>query len=616
MRYLVLLLLIFSNVSLFASNANGELLRQLSSVNAQWSKQPEHLSVVQQAGAFNNVNFNQWIATHLMLVEKTLRAREVSHLTPSQKQNRFKLLNELNGYWKEGVFPVNDYLPYKNPVFIDKKGTHCAVGYLMMQSGYDALAQMIDANEKFAYVYEIKTTGVAQWANEHGFTVDELAWIQPGYPPNIQTDDLDGGLDGTVNTIAVDGGSQVVYVGGSFNHSISGVTCNNVAAWISGFAGWDWVPVGNGVNGPVYAMLLHNNKLYVGGKFTTAGSVAATNIAVYDIAQGQWQAIGSLDSTVRAFAVYNNELYAGGDFTGFVSKWNGSTWTDVTQGFLYGEGVRTLEVWNNELVIGGNFELATGALRRHVATYNGTYMGMLGMGTLTPVNDFTEHDGKLYAATDLYYMNDSSGLCYFDENANNWITELKPYFGMFDGFSGAAVKKLISTGNHLLAAGEFGCTGGMTYGNNLMSVQKVTYDTTTYTVTNPLLLTDNEVNDIALSGNTLYFGGSFVTNLFSDTLNHIGTMQFQITGVQNPIESKVTLSVFPNPASAEVRIQSLNNGIIELIEVFDATGRKVLSEQVNNESFKVIRLSSLSSGIYTVKVLVNGAVGVSKLVKQ
>lgn len=615
MRYLVLLLLFpLANV-LSASKNNEQTLQQLSSVNAQWSKQPEHLSVINTAGTFNNTSFNQWIATHLMLVEKTLRARNVSHLSNSQKQNRTQLLNELNGYWKAGVFPVNDYLPYKNPVFIDRKGTHCAVGYLMMQSGHDALAQAIDAGEKFAYVYEIKTAGVARWASEHGFTLDELAWIQPAYPPNVQANDLDGGLNGTVNTMVVDSSSQTVYVGGSFSNSISGITCTNVAAWINGFAGYDWVPVGSGVNGPVYAMLLHNNKLYVGGEFTTAGSVAAQNIAVYDIAQGQWQAAGSLDSTVRALAIYNNELYAGGNFTGFVSKWNGTSWTDVTQGFLYGEGVRTLEVWNNELVIGGNFELATGALRRHVATYDGTYMGMLGMGTLTPVNDFTLHSGKLYAGTDLYYLSDSSGLCYFDETNFEWVTELKPYFGMFDGFGGAGIKKLISTGNQLLAAGEFGCSSTMTYGNNLMSVQKHTYDTTTYTILNPLTLTDNAVNDIALAGTTLYFGGSFITNGFTDTLNRIGEMQFQSTGIKNPETESISLSVYPNPVSGQVNIQASRNEVIQQIEIFDVAGRKVFAEKAN-EPFKTISVASFPSGIYTVKAIMNRATGVARLVKQ
>jgi hypothetical protein len=436
-----LLLVLASIACLYSYGNNSEkFLQQLSKVNSQWSKQPEHLSIINKAGTFQHTNFNQWIATHLMLVEQTLRNRDVSHLSSAQKQNRITLLNELNSYWKAGVFPVNDFLPYKNPVFIDRKGTHCAVGYLMMQSGHDVLAQAIDANEKFAYVYEIKTNGVAEWAVEQGFTIDELAWIQPAYPPNVQASDLDGGLNGTVNTIAVDSSSQTVYVGGSFTQSTSGVNCTNVAAWVNGFAGYDWIPVGNGVNGPVYTMLLHNNKLYVGGEFTMAGSVAAKNVAVYDIAQGQWQAVGNLDSSVRALAVYNNELYAGGNFSGFVSKWTGTAWADITQGFLYGEGVRTLEVWNNELVIGGNFELTTGALRRHVATYNGTYMGMLGFGTLTPVNDFTLHSGKLYAGTDLYYLSDSSGLCYFDETNNEWVTELKPYFGMFDGFSGAGIK--------------------------------------------------------------------------------------------------------------------------------------------------------------------------------
>lgn len=610
------LALLFS-FHLFA-NTSETLLQQLSSVNNEWSKQPEHQQVLQTAGAFHHTNFNQWIATHLMLVEKTLRARDVSELTTSQKQNRLNLLNELNGYWKAGVFPINDYLFYKNPVFIDRNETHCAVGYLMMQSGYDALAEKIDANEKFAYVHEIKTAGVTEWATEQGFTVDELAWIQPGYPPSTPCYDLDGGLNGTVNVITADTTSQVIYVGGSFTQSTMGTTCNNVAAWISGFAGWDWVPVGKGVNGPVCAMLLHNNKLYVGGEFTTAGSVAAKNVAVYDIAQGQWQAIASLDSSVRALAFYNNELYAGGNFTGFVSKWNGTAWIDVAQGFLYGEGVRTFEVWNNELVIGGNFELATGALRRHVATYDGTYMGNLGFGTLTPVNDFAFFDGKLFAAC---YSTSICALATFD--GNDWNVHLKDMSNSLNYFSGKSISCLAATDSMLYAGGDFFVGTNSIMGKGLMGyIPEIVFGgTVIYDVYGPPVLLDSTVNSIALSGNNLFFGGNFLraNNGWpgEKTLNHIaniGSNMSDYTSIPST-NSETLLSVFPNPATEQIRVQASGNGTLEQVEIFDATGRRVFAERIN-EPFKTISIATLSSGIYTVKATVNGVAGVSKLVKQ
>jgi hypothetical protein len=108
------------------------------------AQQPEKLSVIQQANFTTPNTFNEWIAVHLKLVETTLRQRDIRHLSASQISHRTALLDKLQQYHQAGVFPINDYLPYKNPIFIDRIGTHCAVGYLMQQSGAEDLAQRID----------------------------------------------------------------------------------------------------------------------------------------------------------------------------------------------------------------------------------------------------------------------------------------------------------------------------------------------------------------------------------------------------------------------------------------------------------------------------------------
>lgn len=590
------------------------LLQKLAAVNAEWPKQPEAKELTTTTTITGNTSFNQWIATHLQLVEQTLRNRSTPALTTTQKQNRTHMLDKLNGYWKAGVFPVNDYLPYKNPVFIDRTGTHCAVGYLMMQSGHDELAQRIDRNEKFAYVREIKTAGVAQWADEHGFTVDELAWIQPGYPPTTQVLDMDSGLNGTVNTISPDPNNQIIYVGGSFTQSNSGAACNNVAAWISGFAGYDWIPVGSGLNGTVHTLLLSNNKLYAGGEFTMAGNVAVNHVAVYDIALGQWQAIGSLDSTVYALAFYNGNLYAAGKFSGFVAKWNGSQWSDVAQGFIYGEGARTLEVYDNKLVIGGNFELATGALRKHVATWDGTNMASLGMGTITPVNDLVVHSGKLLAACDIASGTDTCAVAAFENG--DWSVKLKASGGFNDYFQGTAIKALLTYNGHLYAAGDFDCASGMTYGSDVAELKNMPAgwgDTTQY-LADPLTFTYDGINTIAMYGNGLYFGGTF-TSSGGRTTNHIAYLQLTSTGVNQLPEAALKVSVYPNPATDNITIKTGDNSQIQKVQLIDATGRIVLA---HNASLSVVNLSlfSLPSGVYTLQVQTQNGIGTTRIAKQ
>ena len=160
MKKIILLLTII--LSTISGNAENRNLEELIKVNAEWKTQRFSSDIVHNLNSKNLTSYNNWISAHLMLVEYTLKRRDVSQLTATQRTNRTQLLEKLNAYWKKGVFPINDYLTYKNPVFIDRIGTHCAVGYLMQQSGCEELSRKIDKHEKFAYVKEIKAEGLAE----------------------------------------------------------------------------------------------------------------------------------------------------------------------------------------------------------------------------------------------------------------------------------------------------------------------------------------------------------------------------------------------------------------------------------------------------------------------
>ncbi|MFN8277335.1 MAG: T9SS type A sorting domain-containing protein [Chitinophagales bacterium] len=598
----------------FAQAAQPNTMDALMQVNAEWQHQADARQLVSKEPAAQSQSFHQWIATHLRLVEKTLRQRSTAHLTETQAANRAALLDQLHGYWQQGLFPVNDYLTYKNPVFIDRAGTHCAVGYLMQQSGAEALARQIDREQKFAYVHEIKTPGVAEWASTNGFTLNELAWIQPGYPPTINPNDLDKGLNGDVYALTTDQANSVVYAAGNFTATRRGVPCAHIAAWVSGFAGWSWISLGSGLNGPVYCLLWHDNKLYAGGNFTMAGGVSAKNIAAYNIGTGQWEAVGALDSTVRSLAVYNNQLYAAGNFTGFLSKWNGSQWQDIANGFLYGEGARTLAVWNNMLVVGGSFELATGALRKHVAVYDGTYMSALSMGTLTPVNDFEVHNNALYAACDAVSGNDTCALARYDND--HWQKVLGISMGMFDAFSGKAIYKMKSVNGQLICAGDFMCSAGMTYGNHLMAYSRAPLpgDTTLRDITVPLLTTDLAVRDVMAIGNVLYFGGDFVVNSFTDTLQHVGYFALNPAGITSAAQL-AAVRVFPNPATTQITIETSNGISLVRLELIGADGALVATQEAKGSAAS-LSLKDMASGAYKLRVYTDAGIVTKPVIKS
>lgn len=610
--FIPLVLLLFA----VTTNANNAPLDQLTIVNAEWQNNADGRALTTAANLGNPSTYNDWIAAHLMLVENTLRLRDVSTLTIAQQQHRKQLLDELHGYWQAGTFPINSYTNYKTPVFIDAQGTHCAVGYLMQQSGNDELAQRINRNEKFAYVKQIQTPGVKAWADEQGFTVDELAWIQPGYPPVVNADNLEGGVNGTVNTIAADATNQIVYIGGSFTQATSGNPCSNVAAYISGIAGYDWIGLGGGVNGKVNVLLLHNNKLYAGGSFSSAGNVGASNVAVYDITSGQWQALGTgVNGEVNALAIYNGEVYAGGAFTDMLSKWNGTAWQAVDNLLITGT-VRALEVFNNELVVGGDFDIATGAPRKNVIGYDGTYPVLMGFGTPTPVNDFSVHEGSLFAACDVVKGTDTCALAVFENN--NWNVRLRGGGdGLIEAFGGTAIKHIESNGDELLAAGDFWCGTGMTIGNNLMAYTQEMYDTTLYNICMPLVSLDSAVNAFVTMGNQLYFGGLF-NQLYgpsSASFNQVASIALQTTGIGDVKNESISIQTYPNPSSNVVVVKANDNEILQQIEVYDIAGRKVLSTKPDASTVS-INVGELASGVYNVQVLSAKGRGTARIVKN
>lgn len=124
---------------------------------------------------------------HLLAARAFVRARDTSHLTEVQRTNRQAALATLDRYIEAGEFPLrtDDSFEGRRPRFIDARGVHCAVGHLIATSGHPDLAHAINRTFEYAYVRDIETPAMHTWADEHGFTVDELARIQPSYsaPP-------------------------------------------------------------------------------------------------------------------------------------------------------------------------------------------------------------------------------------------------------------------------------------------------------------------------------------------------------------------------------------------------------------------------------------------------
>ncbi len=187
-----------------------------------------------------------------------------------------------------------------------------------------------------------------------------------------------------------------LYAGGTFT-TAGAIAAANVAVW----NGSSWSALGsgsaNGVNKSVSALAFQGNDLYVGGSFTTAGGVAADGIARWDGAS--WSALGAgCKGGVSCIGILGSEVYVGGGFTNVggvnarsFAKWDGVSWTtwpltdDVFQ-YPLNDAATRMVVKDGSLYIGGNFNQAGGVIANHVVRYDGSSFYPLGE---KPANGFT-----------------------------------------------------------------------------------------------------------------------------------------------------------------------------------------------------------------------------------
>ena len=124
------------------------------------------------------------IQTHLRFAAERLEHADVQGLSSAQRVNRARALTRLSVYIEEGMFPQRDEgdgWQGRRPQFIDSRGVPCAVAAMIWRTGHRDLARRIDREHEFSFVPDIDTPGLQEWANEYGFSVRELAMIQPSY---------------------------------------------------------------------------------------------------------------------------------------------------------------------------------------------------------------------------------------------------------------------------------------------------------------------------------------------------------------------------------------------------------------------------------------------------
>ena len=585
---------------------DAPLSAHLLEVNAQWrTMDPAALS----GSVVHFTNESERIATHLRMVCDRLELRTPAGLTISQRASRTELIERLRAYSDRGVFPQNNVLPYRNPVFIDPHNTACAVGQMMRESGNGALAQRIHDEMNLAYVHNINMAEVGTWGTEHGFTTDELAWIQPGYPPTDPWMPLGGGTDASVTTLLKLTNGDLL-VAGAFTQA-GGANRMHVARW----DGSTYQQLGSGVDGTVECAIEQAGIIMLGGSFQNS----TNDVALWSGSTWTYSNVFmGMSPAVHALHVHNNELYAAGSASGFsgtdnrVSKLVGLTWQNV--GDNMNSSIEALTSFNGELVMGGSFtgEWSFGnpdSSIMHVARFDGSAWVQLGDGLNAAVHDLEVFEGQLHAGGDLYVnIAPVFGLARFAVGGTAW-EQLMPNLTLYiyPGAGPTYISSLCVADTTLYLGGAFSIATGMSYGSNVASF----YGLADYFT--PTAMLDAPVNDIAIHGTQVVIGGEFV-DANGVEVDHIASLELA-TGINGPQE-RLSMNLWPNPAQNNTTVsigQALSPNA--LLEVSDATGRVLMSARMTGARHD-IDLSALANGAYTLRVNDGQRNGMMNFIKQ
>jgi len=216
---------------------------QLCQLNKEWLNSKSDFPILNETTLLKTEQ--ELIQIHLSLVEISLRNKNISHLTSSQKIKRNECLTILHSYWTTGIFPINLYHSERTPYFIDHLGTACAVGHIAIETGFGDLALQIQKENNFGYIYDLdkQYSLLGEWAFIHGFSIDELAWIQPSYGSCWS---VSGSANNPTCNGFCDGSIELqIPVGGTPPYSISGPPCYMLCAG-------DYSYIITDVNGNIY----------------------------------------------------------------------------------------------------------------------------------------------------------------------------------------------------------------------------------------------------------------------------------------------------------------------------------------------------------------------------
>jgi hypothetical protein len=602
-QHYIVFLLCWSNI-LAAQQAPlvaQSITEHISDVNKHWQQQaPSELS----NNSFTFSSDRDRIQLHFEQVYQLLKSNTTDHLSCTQKERRANHLELLKNYSRKGVFPTNAFHSHRQPYFVDDQETRCAVAHLVEESGENRLLNRIRKENNYGYITELlhEFPELQQWSYDNGFSPEELALIQPGYPAMTQhmyPVGNDGGCNGKINVLTTSQGGGWLLFAGDFTE-IDGVQANSIIAW----DGEDWINLGNGVEGEIFDLHYHDNKLHICGHFKLYGETEYSNIAYYN-GGGEWVSMqtGGDGDIIYTMETFQNKLYIGGDFDelDFLPKsnlafYNPDSMSWMNYGFAYStitnsaytvpnvfatdDVVYALKAFGNELLVGGRFkEVAPDMVDANIPPGDEIeYLGSWAGHAWNPPIEFSSFP--------FYDLEDLNAIRFIEQGEDRLLLG-----GILDEDSGYFIFENINGNMYIncslgvmdtlapLAIGHLNYEGYDYIFGNLRVYHTVIYGSTGLHQLNSIRdgRFNGPVTAAAVFQNNMYFAGTF-TEVFEEPFNNLAYSAWnnQTVSTQSiPKEKKVT--IYPSnksliivtpahPSICSLQLYSING---QLLQSFD-----------------------------------------------
>lgn len=465
-----------------------------------------------------------------------------------------------------------------NPIFSQKWDSTCS----QMNTFYNVGVDVLYADSNYLYMagrfHVINNThmqGIARWNGVKwepmGAGIDGLKYIS------------DSSANGNPNnTFAITTYHNKLYVGGVF-YSLGNVNAGAIGTWDG--TTWNAVTIppfkvtNMGPTGTVGALVVVNNRLYMGGEFDTVAGIPCIGIACWN--DTNWSSLNfpsNMDDfgQIDAICEYQGSIYVGGIFAGTrtdsvqnILRWDGTRWYTVGKGIPGSlSDVWCMTVYNGELYVGGEFSTSDGNAGNNIEKWDGTKWSDVGGGTDYQIENMTVYNGKLYAMGPFTKAGGvpTDGIAEWD--GTKWCSMDTMTTDNADPLSATIYK------DSLYVGGVF----------------------------------------LKIDGDSISFVAEWVGGDYTDSCGTISTAGVSEVKVKNE-----EVKVYPNPSNGifQLEITNYKSGINNEVEIYNVLGQQIYQSNINSDNTE-INLSGQPQGVYLYRLIneSGGLIGEGKVVIQ